>query len=164
MFDWVALWPKLVNVAQRRCGSDDAQDAVQEVALRLLTMPNAPEFPTAKDAERWLTKVVINKANTFYRASRSGWNRSAPYLRDSRHLPLHAYGGAAWPDYAGMIDTRDELRALPRESVLCLLEYSERRHGGINLGRDLVAEECKQRVPVHRLRRKLREKACRSPV
>jgi len=158
VIDWAALWPKLVNVARRRCGPDDAQDAVQEVALRLLTMPNPPEFSTAKDGERWLTKVVVNKANTFYRASRSGWNHSAPYFRDSRHLPLHAQSGAVWPDYAALVDARDQLRALPWRLALPLLEYSEAHPTGVNTGRGVEAN--KRRVRMHRLRLKLR--ACRS--
>ena len=167
MIDWAALWPKLVNVARRRCGPDDAQDAVQEVALRLLTMPNPPEFSTAKDAEAYLAMAVVNKARSFYRSAQKGWPGTAPYLRAARHLPLHVssvalvkgfehsfesdtYAGAVWPDYAALVDDRDRLRGLPPGVAKALVEYSERSpmNGA-------------ERAIVFRLRRKLRERAGR---
>ena len=103
--------PMLLRLACTRLRDPaDAEDAVQEVFLKLLTA--APQFRDAGHEKAWLIRATLHRAADLRR------------LAANRNLPLEEAAQAAAPEPESAL--RDAVRALPEKySAVIHLHYYE---------------------------------------
>ena len=103
--------PMLLRLACTRLEStQDAEDAVQEVFLKLLTA--APQFRDAGHERAWLIRATLHRAADLRR------------LAANRNVPLEEAALAAAPEPESAL--RDAVRALPEKySAVIHLHYYE---------------------------------------
>ena len=92
--------PMLLRLACTRLGSTaDAEDAVQEAFLRLLT--SRPVFRDAEHEKAWLIRTTLHRAGDIRRRA------------ENRNLPLDALVDVPAPEAPAETDVLSAVRALP---------------------------------------------------
>ena len=105
--------PMLLRLACTRLDSPaDAEDAVQEVFLRLLTRP--VEFRNGEHEKAWLIRTTLHRASDIRRRA------------EKKNLPLEAAGEVSAPEEPGTDYILDAVRSLPAKySGILYLHYYE---------------------------------------
>ena len=105
--------PMLLRLACTRLNSPaDAEDAVQEVFLRLLSRP--VEFRDGEHEKAWLIRATLHRATDILRRS------------EKKNIPLEAAGEMMTPEKLEADYILDAVRTLPRKySSILWLHYYE---------------------------------------
>ena len=105
--------PMLLRLAAARLPSTaDAEDAVQEAFLRLLTA--APVFRDAGHEKAWLIRATLHRASDLRREA------------ERRNLPLEEAASAAGEEDGRLRELRNAVRALPEKyGAIIHLHYYE---------------------------------------